>query len=118
MKLSRSTLAILILLAALAVGLWFVDATASGYIQRVAIGVAIDIVLVVSLNLLNGFTGVFSLGQIGFMAIGAYTASILTLLISLKEAYLPDLPSWLGGLQLSFLLATLIAGLLAVLIAL
>ena len=39
----------------------------------------INVILVVSLNLSNGFTGVFSLGHVGFMAIGAYTAAILTL---------------------------------------
>ena len=35
--------------------------------------------LVVSMNLLNGFTGLFSLGQAGFMLIGAYTYAILTI---------------------------------------
>ena len=33
----------------------------------------------VSMNLLNGFTGIFSLGQAGFMLIGAYTFAILTI---------------------------------------
>ncbi len=33
----------------------------------------------VSMNLLNGFTGLFSLGQAGFMLIGAYTYAILTI---------------------------------------
>ena len=33
----------------------------------------------VSMNLLNGFTGIFSLGQAGFMLIGAYVFSIFTI---------------------------------------
>ena len=33
----------------------------------------------VSMNLLNGFTGLFSLGQAGFMLIGGYTYAILTI---------------------------------------
>ena len=33
----------------------------------------------VSMNLLNGFTGIFSLGQAGFMLIGAYTYAIFTI---------------------------------------
>src|SRR5574344_2146613 len=33
----------------------------------------------VSMNLLNGFTGLFSLGQAGFMLIGAYTYAIFTI---------------------------------------
>lgn len=40
---------------------------------------AIYSLLAVSLNLLNGFTGLFSLGQAGFMLLGAYTYSILTI---------------------------------------
>ena len=33
----------------------------------------------VSMNLLNGFTGLFSLGQAGFMMLGAYSYAILTI---------------------------------------
>ncbi len=88
------------------------------YIQRIVIGLGISIILVVSLNLSSGFTGVFSLGHIGFMAIGAYTAAILTLPLSLKGAYLPDLPIWLENTQLPFLPATLIGGVIAMLVAL
>ena len=40
---------------------------------------AILAVVAVSMNLLNGFTGLFSLGQAGFMAIGAYITAILTI---------------------------------------
>ncbi|SNX53070.1 branched-chain amino acid ABC transporter permease [Thermoanaerobacterium sp. RBIITD] len=38
----------------------------------------INIILVVSLNLINGFTGQFSIGHAGFMSIGAYTSAIIT----------------------------------------
>ena len=38
----------------------------------------INIILAVSLNLINGYTGQFSLGHAGFMAVGAYTAVVLT----------------------------------------
>jgi branched-chain amino acid transport system permease protein len=100
-------LTVLVLLVVLVAALLAVNLAASAYILRIAIGLGISIILVVSLNLLNGFTGVFSLGQIGFMAIGAYAASILTLPISLKQVNLPDLPSWLAGVQASFLVATL-----------
>ena len=39
----------------------------------------------VSMNLLNGFTGLFSLGQAGFMLLGAYTYAILTLPMAAKD---------------------------------
>lgn len=38
----------------------------------------INIILVVSLNLINGFTGQFSIGHAGFMAVGAYLSAIVT----------------------------------------
>jgi len=96
----------------------FINLGTSSYIQRIVIGLCISIILVVSLNLSSGFTGVFSLGHIGFMAIGAYTAAILTLPLSLKLSYLPDLPPWLENTQLSFLPATIIGGIIAMLLAL
>lgn len=42
--------------------------------------VMINIILAVSLNLINGITGQFSLGHAGFMAIGAYATAVLTTL--------------------------------------
>jgi branched-chain amino acid transport system permease protein len=88
------------------------------YLMRVAILVGINIILVVALNLSNGFTGIFSLGHVGFMAIGAYTSSILTLTVATKSTNLPSLPIWLAHTQFGFLPALLIAGSLAALIAL
>jgi len=87
------------------------------YFERIVIGLGINIILVVSLNLANGFTGLFSLGHVGFMAIGAYVASILTLPVALKASNLPELPSFLSNVQLPFLPATLICGLTAASIA-
>ena len=45
---------------------------------------AIYALVAVSMNLLNGFTGLFSLGQAGFMLIGAYTYAILTMPVAVK----------------------------------
>lgn len=39
----------------------------------------INVILVVSLNLINGFTGQFSLGHAGFLAVGAYSSAYLTI---------------------------------------
>ena len=47
---------------------------------------AIYSLLCVSMNLLNGFTGLFSLGQAGFMLIGAYAYSIFTIPADQHEA--------------------------------
>jgi branched-chain amino acid transport system permease protein len=95
------------------------------YFQRLAILVAINIILAVSLNLSNGFTGTFSLGHIGFMAIGAYVGALFTLSPASKtQTSLPGLPVWLSNLdlshlpdQLALLIAILAGGTLAVIVA-
>lgn len=48
------------------------------YFLDIALVCGINITLAVSLNLINGFTGQFSLGHAGFMAIGAYCSAVLT----------------------------------------
>ena len=40
--------------------------------------IGINIILAVSLNLVNGFTGQFSIGHAGFMAVGGYAAGAIT----------------------------------------
>ncbi len=47
---------------------------------------AIYALVAVSMNLLNGFTGLFSLGQAGFMLIGAYTYAIFTIPVEYRDA--------------------------------
>lgn len=58
----------------------------SGEFNRYYLGIAIDaginIILAVSLNLINGHTGQFSLGHAGFMAVGGYTAAKFSLVCS------------------------------------
>ena len=49
----------------------------TAYAAQVFLNVGVNATLAVSLNLINGYTGQFSLGHAGFMAIGAYTAAAL-----------------------------------------
>ena len=46
---------------------------------------AVYSLVAVSMNLLNGFSGLFSLGQAGFMLLGAYTYAILTVPMAAKD---------------------------------
>src|SRR6266498_3487654 len=48
------------------------------YYARLIVLAGINIILAVSLNLITGFTGQFSIGHAGFMAVGAYTSAYLT----------------------------------------
>jgi len=77
------------------------------YFLDVAIGVGINIILAVSLNLVNGYTGQFSLGHAGFMSVGAYLAAAVSLFLG------PKILGDSGGttLQHGFMfLAALVAG--------
>src|SRR5437764_333215 len=47
----------------------------NGYYLRVVLLAGINITMAVSLNLINGFTGQFSIGHAGFMAVGAYSGA-------------------------------------------
>src|ERR1700734_927681 len=49
------------------------------YFYDILLTIGINIILAVGLNLVNGYTGQFSLGHAGFMAAGAYASSWLTL---------------------------------------
>ncbi|MBQ3556647.1 MAG: branched-chain amino acid ABC transporter permease [Oscillospiraceae bacterium] len=86
----------------------------------------------VSMNLLTGFTGLFSLGQAGFMLLGAYTYAILTVPMANKDQVyyafngsavkfsLPDLfggVDTVAGLVLGVLLAIILAGIVAAIFA-
>lgn len=67
--------------------------------------ICINIILSVSLNLINGYTGQFSIGHAGFMAVGAYTSAIITVKMGLPY-------------ELALIVGTVAAGILGFLIGL
>lgn len=75
------------------------------YYFSVLILIGINITLAVSLNLINGITGQFSLGHAGFMVIGAYTAGSIMKHVAPTGAAL--WPTYLGVLLLGGLLAAI-----------
>ncbi|HET9553096.1 MAG TPA: branched-chain amino acid ABC transporter permease [Anaeromyxobacteraceae bacterium] len=69
---------------------WLLGEATPDAFRLILITVGVNIVLAVSLNVVNGFTGQFSLGHAGFMAVGAYTAAKITLALSgVQLAFLP-----------------------------
>ena len=64
-----------------AFGLWHFSDHIDPYHLDVLIGVGINIILAVSLNLVNGYTGQFSLGHAGFMSVGAYFSAAVSLFL-------------------------------------
>ena len=89
-----------------------------GYYTGLINLVGINIILVASLNLVNGFSGMFSMGHAAFMAIGAYASAMLTLSEAQKLTLMPGLPEWLMGLVLPFPITLLIGGIFAAIVAL
>ena len=125
MTLDRRLVTGLLMIAGLVLALAVVQGTGSAVLEAQVTMLGIYAVLTVSLNLASGFTGLFSLGHIGFMAIGAYVSAILTLPVASKDSLL-DLPDWLSGVAfdamlgpvpVGWLAATLIAALVAAVIA-
>jgi branched-chain amino acid transport system permease protein len=70
----------------------------SDYYVGILILVCINLLSVLGLSLMTGFTGLFNFGQAGFMAVGAYTATILTTRYSV-----PFAPALVAGMITSLL---------------
>ncbi|MCR4429497.1 MAG: branched-chain amino acid ABC transporter permease [Tepidanaerobacteraceae bacterium] len=72
----------------------------SGYVEGVIILIGINIIAVLGVSILTGFTRLFSFGNAGFMAIGAYASAILT-----TKFNMPFLISLLGGMLMAALIS-------------
>ncbi|NLN65366.1 MAG: branched-chain amino acid ABC transporter permease [Clostridiaceae bacterium] len=83
------------------VQLLIVTGVINPFIMDTLTTICINIILAVSLNLITGFTGQFSLGHAGFMSIGAYTCTIITLRV-------PTTLGFITGLLAGAILAALV----------
>ncbi|MFA6507235.1 MAG: branched-chain amino acid ABC transporter permease, partial [Treponemataceae bacterium] len=106
--------------AILLVGLFIANSFLDPFSMQIFKLCAINIILALSLNLLNGFTGLFSLGHAGFMSVGAYTCALLTMTSAQKEMnfFLKPIEPFLANITIPFLPALIIAGLVAAFAAL
>jgi branched-chain amino acid transport system permease protein len=100
-----SNLVLMIGLACLAL-LTPLVARISPYYYDILIGIAINLILAVSLNLINGDTGQFSLGHAGFMAVGAYVSAWITLAANAPAGF-AGTATFLGALLAGSLAAAL-----------
>lgn len=112
---SKSYVAPLIILALTVVCLFLANKYLDDYKIRIINLSGIYITLGLSMNLINGFTGMFSLGHAGFMAIGAYTVGILTMPIPMKEMnfFMQPIVPFLANIEWGFLPSLLAAGIVA-----
>jgi len=89
-----------------------------GYFAGLVNTFGIYIILVASLNLVNGYTGIFSMGHAAFMAIGAYVSAFCTLNPQIKRSFMPGMPEFVKALHLPMGAAMLIAGIASMIVAL
>jgi len=78
---------------------------------------AIYALIAVSMNLLNGFTGLFSLGQAGFMLIGAYTYAIFTIPTESRDLVYRYFAGGVIQFTLPVIVAIIFAGIIAAIFA-
>lgn len=121
LKKSTKTVCTAVLIAVCVALLAFLELnkTRYGYAISILERGAIYAVVAVSMNLVTGFTGLFSLGQAGFMAIGAYTAAIFTIPVASRPGvyYIDGVADILASVQIPWPLAIVLGGLFAALIA-
>lgn len=133
MKTSKKTVLSLIFTTLILILLFYIDSNKGQYgmLHTVLQKGAILAVVAVSMNLVTGFTGLFSLGQAGFMAIGAYVTAIFLIpsdnmdeiyyisgvspaIMNLKT-WIDSFPSWIQ--TLTPYIALIVGGLMAALFA-
>jgi branched-chain amino acid transport system permease protein len=105
-------LAIPLLLLALAV-----DLLGGVVLERILTVLFINLVLVLSLQMFTGNSGVVSFAHIGFMGIGAYASALFSMSPQAKAIALRDLYPVLQEVHLPFIVALLIAAAIAALVA-
>ncbi len=76
---------------------------------------AVYVVAAAAMNLVTGFTGLFSLGAAGFMAIGAYTTAVLTIPTEVRANvyYMNGIAPWLENLHMPVAAAMILGGLIS-----
>lgn len=108
---------LLVLIVPLAVAGLLVDWIGGNVLERIATTMFINLVLVLGLQVYMGNSGNLSFAYVGFMGIGAYLSSILSMAPSMKSMALPKLYPFLAQVQLPFFLALLVASAFVALLA-
>lgn len=119
LKKNRNTILTVIALAVVMALLANLKAWFGSYWLRVFNTCCIYAMVTMSMNLVNGCTGIFTMGSPGFMCIGAYTTAILILTPEIKDLvyYLSPMAPWLRELHTSFPVALLLGGIFAAIAA-
>ena len=119
-KMSKTRLIVsLIVVALLYVGAWYAETQmgANNMLITVLKKGAVYALIAVSMNLLNGFTGLFSLGQAGFMLVGAYVYAVFTIPLKRHAAVYQYYNGGIIQFELPLIVALILAGVVAAILA-
>jgi len=114
-KKKRNIICTIILVIVVIALINFANTNLDAYVVRILNLCAIYTIIGLSMNLINGFTGLFSLGQAGFMAIGAYTVAIFTLPLDMRSTiyYMEPMNAAIANIHLDFVPALILGGIFA-----
>jgi branched-chain amino acid transport system permease protein len=115
---NRNLLLTLISIVAIFIFAFVAEKNLDSYKMRILNLCAIYVVLALSMNLVNGFTGLFSLGHAGFMAVGAFTTALLTMppAVKAQNFFMTPLIKPLDTINLPFLPALILGGIFAAIV--
>ncbi len=116
----RDTCLTIIVIVLLGCFLHYAQNHFNGYAIQIINLVAVNAILALSMNIIYGFTGMFSLGQAGFMAIGAYVSALCVLTPEQKEMmWILDEIIWpFSTIHTSFFVSVVAGGLITAFISL
>lgn len=98
-------------------GIALLGAASGGSTESWAVTTLINLCFAVSLYLFSGNSGILSFGHMGFAALGAYTAALISIPATNKMVLLTSLPGFLQSAEISPPLSLLLGGLVAAVFA-
>lgn len=115
--LTRRHRQLLVLIVPLAIFAAATELVGGTLLSRIAIAFFINLILVLSLQVFTGNSGLLSFAHVGFMGIGAYISAVLSMTAEAKAFAIPDLYAALVPITLPFLPAVLVGALVAAIVA-
>jgi branched-chain amino acid transport system permease protein len=106
-----------VIAAVLLVAMVATDRFGSTASSRTYVVFVVNVMLVVSLQVFIGNSGIVSFGHVAFMGIGAYTTALLSIPPLLRSSQLPDLPSWLATTHLGLVPLVVVSAVVCLVVA-
>ena len=116
-SLLSATLGAFALASAVTLALFLFNIATDGRYIALIISLGIATVMTIGYQIFAGSTGVVSFGHPGFVALGAYSAGLLTVPAAVKATMLPHLPAFIASIETNMVTAIFIGGIAAAVVA-